>query len=272
MATTLPNSFNTDEDCKLQDSAKLRFGSGTQAGGTDNGDISFAWDGTDFDILQGTANSSFKWGIDGAGIDQVWYGDTASTNMTWDQSADSLIFSDNAKAVFGDGSDVTIRWDATDLDILVAANNTVIKIGNGTASADLWVYGSVAGNYILWDASANSLTAVGAATIRPLTAIADPGNAGAIPVTVSGYVPIVTAGAETRTLAAPSFIGQELLIYAKTAVGNGVVTCATTVNETGNNTITFANAGEAVRLIAVEDGANLRWRCATADGAALTTV
>jgi len=50
------------------------------------------------------------------------------------------------------------------------------------------------------------------------------------------------------------------------------VTCATTINETGNNTITFANTGEAVELVAVEEGANLRWRATMTDGAALSTV
>ena len=108
-------------------------------------------------------------------------------------------------------------------------------------------------------------------SVRP-DAIADPGNAGAIPVTKSGYCPLVTAGAETRTLAAPDFIGQELLLYLKTDGGDCVVTCTTTINETGNNTITFDNTGEAISLLAVEEGANLRWRCAVADGARPTTV
>ena len=103
-------------------------------------------------------------------------------------------------------------------------------------------------------------------------AITDPGNAGAIPVTGSGYVPLVTGGAETRTLAAPASIGLQLLIYMKTDGGNCVVTCATFVNETGNNTITFDNTGEALLLIAVEEGANIRWRTVLTDGAALTTV
>jgi predicted RecA/RadA family phage recombinase len=102
--------------------------------------------------------------------------------------------------------------------------------------------------------------------------IADPGASGAIPVTRSGYVPLVTAAAETRTLAAPTFIGQELLIYMKTDGGDCVVTCATTVNEAGNNTITFDNTGEAFFARAVEEGSNLRWRLAQVDGAALTTV
>ncbi len=116
-------------------------------------------------------------------------------------------------------------------------------------------------------------TAVTSNHYGPLNnAIADPGDAEAIPVTASGYVALVTAGAETRTLAAPAFIGQELLVYMKTDGGDCVVTCTTTVNETGNNTITFANEGEACRLVAVEDGANRRWRLAAVDGAALSTV
>lgn len=102
--------------------------------------------------------------------------------------------------------------------------------------------------------------------------IADPGNGNAIPVIHSGQCALVTGGAETRTLAAPTFIGQEITLYMKTDGGNCVVTCSTTINETGNNTITFDNTGEALFLRAVEEGSNLRWRCAVSDGAGLTTV
>lgn len=89
---TLSGAFVLSGGLDLPDSALARFG--------DADDITMAWDGTDFDVLQATANSSIKWGIDGAGIDQVWYGDTASTNMTWDQSADSLIFNGAARIVW----------------------------------------------------------------------------------------------------------------------------------------------------------------------------
>jgi hypothetical protein len=102
--------------------------------------------------------------------------------------------------------------------------------------------------------------------------IADPGNAGAIPVTRSGHVEIVTAGAETRTLAAPSFNGQLLLISMKTDGGDAVLTCATTLNQTANNTLTFNDAGDAVLLVAKQNGANLRWSVVSNDGAALSTV
>ena len=111
-------------------------------------------------------------------------------------------------------------------------------------------------------------------TVKGPEALPDPGNAGAISVgtKILGYVPLVTAGAETRTLAAPTVIGQELLLYCKTFVGNCVVTCATTVNEAGNNTITFTATGQACKLTAVEEGANIRWRLGSVDGAALCTV
>lgn len=101
--------------------------------------------------------------------------------------------------------------------------------------------------------------------------IADPGASGAIPITASGHVEIVTAAAETRTLAAPSFIGQMLLVSLKTDGGDCVVTCATTVNQTGNNTITLGDAGDAVLLVAKANGTDKRWSVVSNDGAALAT-
>ena len=89
--------------------------------------------------------------------------------------------------------------------------------------------------------------------------LADPGNAGAIPVTDSGKCDIVTTGAQTRTLAAPTYLGQLLLVSLKTDGGNCVITCATTVNQTGNNTITLDDAGDAILLVAKANGANKRW-------------
>lgn len=102
--------------------------------------------------------------------------------------------------------------------------------------------------------------------------VADPGASGAIAVTRSGHVELVTAAAETRTLAAPSFNGQMLLISLKTDQGDCVITCATTVNQTGNNTITLDDAGDALLLVAKQNGANLRWSVVSNDGTTLSTV
>jgi hypothetical protein len=135
-----------------------------------------------------------------------------------------------------------------------AAANSVVLTGIGQA---IEVVGIGSNKWLVLPMNGTVTATVSAIT----TAIADPGNAGAIPVTGSGYVPLVSAGAETRTLAAPTFIGQELLIYFKTDGGTIVLTCATTLNEAGNNTLTFAEDGQAVRITAVEQAGNLRWRC-----------
>lgn len=103
-------------------------------------------------------------------------------------------------------------------------------------------------------------------------AIVDPGDAGAIPVIRSGYVPLVTGAAETRTLADADAPGLTLDLYFKTDVGNCVVTSASPINQTGNNTMTFADVGDHLRLSSIEDGADLEWRVVANDGVALSTV
>ncbi len=50
-------------------------------------------------------------GADGAGDDFRFYGDTSGRYMEWVSSADSLLFRDGAKALFGNGSDLQIYHD-----------------------------------------------------------------------------------------------------------------------------------------------------------------
>ena len=47
-------------------------------------------------------------GANDQGYDVTLHGDTAARNVKWDSSADSLLFTDNAKAVFGAGDDLEI--------------------------------------------------------------------------------------------------------------------------------------------------------------------
>jgi hypothetical protein len=103
-------------------------------------------------------------------------------------------------------------------------------------------------------------------------AIADPGNAGAIPVTGSGQVALVSTGAQTRTLAAPARAGLDLILACDAHAGNIVVTCATTFNAAANNTLTFSAAGQMAAFKSIKVGANFRWRPYALDGAALSTV
>lgn len=96
------------------DSVKAAFGN--------DADITMAWDGTDFDVLQATVNSSIKLGVSGAGIDVVFYGDTAGANMTWDQSADALVF----------GAAANITFDATTGSKIGTATTQKIGFFNAT--------------------------------------------------------------------------------------------------------------------------------------------
>lgn len=80
---------------------------------------------------------------------------------------------DNAELNIGNGSDtydpgvgdVTVKWDGTDLDIVPASDDEVIKFGDGTSNFDIWWYGNIATAYLEWDASGSQLTLHG--PVRP---------------------------------------------------------------------------------------------------------
>lgn len=108
--------------------------------------------------------------------------------------------------------------------------------------------------------------------VAGIAVVADPGNAGAIPVAQSGSVALVTGGAETRTIAAPTFLGQSLQLYFQTDGGNCVVTVAAAFNVAGNTILTFADANDSVKLeaFAVTGAGALAWRLTHNDGVAVS--
>jgi hypothetical protein len=107
-----------------------------------------------------------------------------------------------------------------------------------------------------------------------IAAIADPGDAGAIPVLRSGNCALTTGAAgETRTIADPGTVGLTLSVsHDVDGGGDAVITVATAFNQTGNNTITMADAGDTVVLTSVQVAGSPVWRLVVNDGAALTTV
>lgn len=110
------NTFSvlTGSNVILADSCPLYIGTG--AAGV--GDIAWSWDGTRCNVTQLTADSEIRWGIDGAGIDQRWYGDTASAFMLWDQSQDARIMGGAAVDLYtqgGSGTGVVIEVIGVDL-------------------------------------------------------------------------------------------------------------------------------------------------------------
>jgi len=106
-----------------------------------------------------------------------------------------------------------------------------------------------------------------------VTDLADPGTGAAIPVTKSAHVALTigSAGAETNTLAIPTFIGQRMIVIAD-VVGTGTraITAAAKVNQATNTVLTFAAAGDVCSLEAVQEAGTLRWQIGLNDGVALS--
>jgi hypothetical protein len=107
-------------------------------------------------------------------------------------------------------------------------------------------------------------------------ALTDPGTGVAIPVHRSFTLPLTigSAGAETNTMAIPTALGQKALICVD-VVGSGtrVVTVASAINVTGNNTITFATARQSLLMESIQVGGVLAWQVMVNNGTvSLSTV
>jgi hypothetical protein len=107
-----------------------------------------------------------------------------------------------------------------------------------------------------------------------LESIKDPGDNGAIRVPHGGHLIcyMTTGGADTRTMGAPRWPGQCATLNLNVDGGDAVVTISSTVNQTGNNTLTFADAGDHIKLEGVLKTGALQWRVVANDGVALSTV
>lgn len=96
---------------------------------------------------------------------------------------------------------------------------------------------------------------------RAPTEILDPGDAGSIVVDRSPcYVGLVSAGAETRTLARPTRSGSFLILHMRTDGGDITLTVTGGFNEDGDTSFTFSDAGQFLALFSAFDGTNYYWR------------
>jgi hypothetical protein len=95
----------------------------------------------------------------------------------------------------------------------------------------------------------------------PVYEIQDPGHAGAIDVTRSGVVMLVSAAAETRTVARPARVGLKIALFFLTDGGDCVVTFASAINAAGNTIVTHDTAGDCVYFTSVRTSATaFGWR------------
>lgn len=165
-----------------------------------------------------------------------------------------------------------VYWDADGTPYGGSATGavTTTSTDNSFVGFNLFAVGATDGVAYVWMYPPASVSnTVHEAASKEIT---DPGDEGAIPVTESGYCDLVSAAAETRTLADPTFPGQVLILCFKTDGGAITITAASPVNQTGNNTLLFEDAGDALKLYGSTDGADTEWRIDSNDGIALSTV
>jgi len=135
------------DDLKLVGAAGLTVAGNIDVDGTTN------LDAVDIDgAVQIDATLSV--GVDDTGYDVKFFGATASRYLLWDESADSLIFTDTTKAVFGQpGNDLQIWhegdhshiWDNGAGNLYIKSNGSLIGIQStgGEEMANFNVDGSV---------------------------------------------------------------------------------------------------------------------------------
>ncbi|WP_051361133.1 hypothetical protein [Desulfuromonas sp. TF] len=207
----------------------------------------------------------------------------SASNLTQANVGDAVFLEDDQTVALAGDVDQDIYCGV--ITEVVGANDCWVDITPALQQTDVATHiADVAGAHAataisLADAGELTAQATVEAAIAELLAtrpvlIADPGDAGAIPVTRSGNVAITTGAAgETRTLAIPGAAGIELAIsHDVDDGGDCVITVAEAVNETGNNTITLDDAGETIVLTAVQVAGALVWRVTGNDGATLSTV
>lgn len=101
--------------------------------------------------------------------------------------------------------------------------------------------------------------------------IPDPGDAGTIDVSRSGYCELSSGGGgETRTLPDPTFRGQVIDLVFVVDGSDIVITSDSPINQTGNTSLTFADVGDHLRLMGAYNATDgWEWKVVCNDGVAL---
>lgn len=223
-------------------------------------DFFFKFDGTKLVLDCATDDTEWAIGDGTTSIDIDLFGNSTALYISWDASASDLKFEDSVSLMFGTGTaagqgaagDVEMRWDATDFDVLAAADDQVWKFGNGTNSWDIWIYGNTASDYLLFDASANLLSSQGAYNIAPKYLVT--AKTGNYTITSADFGQVFTTrgagGAVTFTLPAASGNAGAWVRFLN-AVDQNMAVAGTAgelilFNDAAANSATFSTAGEKI--------------------------
>lgn len=101
--------------------------------------------------------------------------------------------------------------------------------------------------------------------------IPDPGDAGTIDTSRSGYCELTSAGAETRTLADPTYRGQIIDLVFVSDGGDITITSSSPVNQSGNTSLVTADIGDHLRVMGAYNATDgWEWKVVVNDGWALS--
>jgi len=108
-----------------------------------------------------TFSGAITVGVNDAGHDVKFFGDTASAYMLWDTSADDLVLAGAAGIDLAGNIDVdgTANLDVVDIDGAVQIDGTV-TVGVDNTGLDVKFFGATSGSYMLWDESADDLNII----------------------------------------------------------------------------------------------------------------
>ena len=179
----------------------------------------------------------------------------------------------------------SLTGGAITADTIISANKH-LTMASGTGLLDFHLGSGIfststgtntLGGNVVISGSKTFTTGTGLSTFSGLQAstaaanlIADPGASGAIPVTASGHCALTSAGVETRTLAAPTFIGQRLSLTCDVDGGSIAVTSAVAINQAGNTHMALNDVADMIVLECMQVGGTRVWRVVANDGVALT--
>ena len=177
-------------------------------------------------------------GANDQGYDVTLHGDTAARNVKWDSSADSLIFTDNTKAVFGTGSDASILFDGTDmkvgataghLDLFTSEVGSSVRIlGSGESLAEFTDDGDVDlfhNGTLKMSTTATGITVAGAVVDNLTRGSIKVGNSSGVfaELTKGGAATVLTSDGTDLSWAEAGGGGGEQEFVASGAVGNGAI-------------------------------------------------
>ena len=108
-----------------------------------------------------TFSGAITVGVDDAGHDVKFFGNTASAYMLWDTSVDDLVLAGAAGIDLAGNIDVdgTANLDVVDIDGAVQIDGTV-TVGVDDTGLDVKFFGATASSYMLWDESADDLNLI----------------------------------------------------------------------------------------------------------------